>query len=237
MKDEKKGSDGVRKSAFGRGRAWRVSLVVFVVFLVCVFLVSCMAGSGVLFAGGIFLDVTAENEERVTREWKTESELALRLSDTVAGTLSSMREIPAFTSAGTGAERTREGMLLGMLSDAYAAYVGNRSYIARAEEAYPNTNFLVLIPAADLEARAERIFGCGISHGDAGAFVYLDRVGMYTTAAPYLASRAQITPLKLVETENTYRMTFSLSGERYVATFEKPEKNENGECWRGLRRE
>lgn len=233
MKKKEKGSDELRKSSFGRGRPWRVSLVVFVIFLACVFLVSCMAGSGVLFAGGIFLDVSALPEERELRELSLDGAVAARLCETVAGAVSGMRMLPTFSDASRGADQMREGLLFGMLSDAYATYVGNLSYVTRAEEAYPNTHFLVLIPADELEARATRTFGTSIPHGDAGAFVYLARVGMYTTAAPHLASRAQITPEKLVETENTYRLTFSLCGERYVATFGK---SEEGSTWTGLRR-
>ena len=71
-----------------------------------------------------------------------------------------------------------------------------------------------------------RTLGATGKHASAGAFVYLDRVGMYTTAAPHLCRDVTVNVSRLTETENTYRMSFTLSdGEEaspaYVAVFEK----------------
>ena len=213
----------------GRGRRKRLLLVAFLFVLSAVFLVSCMASSGVLFVGGGLLFEGGDlSHEATVRELSTDGVLAARLCEYVRGVADSSLTLPAFLGEREANARCREGMLFGMLESGYAAYVGNGSLIQKAERAYPHRQFLILIPAEDLEARAARYFGGEIAHGDCGAFQYLERVGMYTTPVLPVSSGVSVSVQSLVETEHTYRMTCSLtdgtrSGDVYTAIFEKRE--------------
>lgn len=226
------GREAMRKSYYTRRRHWRVGLCVFGAFLVAVFLVSCMAGSGALFAGSVFLPAEAAVEEPVLRQWSLDGVLASRLCETVASVSDRSLTVPTFGSESEGAALLHAAVLSGMLADGYSSYVGNAALIARAEEAYPNTAFLTLIPAADLEARMSRYFGTAVSHKSVGAFVYLDRIDAYTTAV-HSHSNATVCPVSLTETKSAYRLTFTLSdgkesSETYVAVFAKSDR---GETW------
>ncbi len=228
----------MRKNYYGRDRRWRVGLCAFLIFLAAVFLVSCMAGSGVLFAGGVFLPESDRiPTEPTVRELGVDGVLAGRLCETVRGVVGNRLSLPTFYGEREANDTFREDLLFGMLASGYSSYVGNRDLIGRAEEAYPRTAFVILIPREDLEARAARYFGGGISHADAGAFRYLDRVGMYTTAAPLAARGITVKVRSLAETEHTYRMTFALtdgseSSPVYVAIFEK--QDGGSFVWRAL---
>lgn len=220
----------MRKSYYGRARQWKLGLCVFAVFLGAVFLVSCMAGSGVLFAGSAMLPAAdGLGAEPAERTLSTDGVLAGKLSETVQSAVGTSAALPLFSTPKRGAELYREALLLGMLEGNYSAYVGNRALIKRAEEAYPHTAFVILIPASDVEARCARCFGTGISHGDTGMFRYLDRVEMYTAAVYTPTSVPTVRVHTLEETAHTYRMTFSLLRGReesdiYIATFEKREE-------------
>jgi hypothetical protein len=222
----------MRKGSYGRGRQWRLGIGVFSVLLASIFVFSCLAGTGLL-PGAVFIDVSAHSDGEVLRTHRTDGVLAGRLCETVRA-LTGNGSLTPFSSSGEGNERCREALLMGLIRDGYSAYVGNRELIKRAEEAYPNTFFLTLIPAEELEARAARCFGGSVRHANAGAFTYLDRVGMYTTAAPLSVREVTVKPISLEETESTYRLRFALdTGGEYLATFEK--KGEDGYVWRALR--
>lgn len=225
----------MRRGYYARHRQWRVGVCVFVAFLVAIFLVSCMAGSGVLFAGSVFLPAEAAVTEPTLRELSLDGVLASRLCETVAGVTDHRLFLPTFGSESEGAEVLREAILRGMLESGFSSYVGNAALIARAEEAYPNTAFLTLIPAADLESRVARCFGTAVKHESAGAFVYLDRIDAYTTAAHYHGG-AEVIPVSLAETKSAYRLTFTLSDGKetsapYVAVFAKEDE---GYVWTAL---
>ena len=221
----------MRNGKYGRGRQWRLGIGVFSVLLVAIFVFSCLAGTGML-PGAVFIDVSAQSDEEVLRTLSTDGVLSGRLCEAVRAVTGNGTLTP-FSSSGEGNEKYREALLMSLIRDGYSAYVGNRDLIKRAEEAYPNTFFLTLIPAEELDARANRYFGSNASRASAGAFVYLDRVGMYTTAAPLSVRDVSVKPISLEETESTYRLRFSLStGGEYLATFEK--KGEDGFVWRAL---
>ena len=229
----------VHRNYYGRRRQWRLGTLVVIILLITVFLVSCMAGSNVLWIKG-FLGIDSADlaAEDVVRTLDPTGMTAQRLSSTVLCVVGGSSKLFPFSSANDAAVLYRGAVLNAMLLESYSTYTGNRELIALAQEAYPRTSFATLIPKDALEARINSIFGShSTGHESAGAFAYLDRVGMYTTAAVAQVSEVTLRVDHLFETENTYKMCFTLLTsdgvfDAYTAIFQK--KSEGVYVWKML---
>ena len=229
----------MRRNYYGRRHQWRLGTLVVIILLIAVFLVSCMAGSNVLWVKGIFgIDSQELIGESAVRTLDSDGKTAQRLSSSVMEIVGGSTELTPFSSVNEAVALYRAAVLNSMLKESYTTYTANRDLIKAAEEAYPHTSFVTLIPKEALEARTYALFGGkGLGHKSAGAFEYLDRVGMYTTAAVVHISDVTLRVDSLVETEHTYKMEFTLLGNdgatnAYTAIFEK--KSESVYVWKAL---
>ncbi|MBE6588813.1 MAG: hypothetical protein E7643_01420 [Ruminococcaceae bacterium] len=218
----------MQRSYYGRRRQWRLGTLVVIILLITVFLVSCMAGSNVLWVKGLFgWDSADLAAEETIRTLDAKGTLAERLSATVMRVTGESIHLYAFATEGEAATLYRSAVLNTMLLEGYSKYTGNGTLIKQAAQSYPRTSFVTLIPKEALEEQLHALFGgSGTGHGDAGAFEYLDRVGMYTTAAQARETSVKLHVTSLEETENAYRLRFRLSlrGETsdvYSAHFQK----------------
>ncbi len=218
------------RRSYYRRRQWRLGTLVVIILLITVFLVSCMAGSNVLWIKGFLgLDSVDLAAESTVRTLDPNGKTAERLSSLVLSVVTGSTKLPSFSSANDAALLYRGACLNALLLENYGTYTGNRDLIKIAEEAYPHTSFVTLIPKEALEAYTNTLFGgSGMGHGSCGAFEYLERVEMYTTAAVVQEPKVTLRVDGLSETEHTYRLCFTLlssdgSTDAYAAIFEKKE--------------
>ena len=117
-----------------------------------------------------------------------------------------------------------------LLVQRYAKYNSNPTLLNKIEKEYPSLYATTVIPANDYDAILQKHFGTGhnITHEDGKFFRYLSKVDMYVTQAQPSESTIMINVINCEETENTYRMKFTLSdsnscSENYIAIFIKRE--------------
>lgn len=230
----------MRRGYYGRRRRrWRAGTLLLLILLTTLFLVSCVAGSNVLWIKGLFgWDVDDYASEATDRALSLDGEIAEELTDTVRMVTSDSIHLDGFRTTSQAVKLYRDAILNDMLRSNYVRYTGNTKLLTAAQGAYPYTVFSMLIPTADFENTVYRYFGgTSVDHRNGDAFSYLDRAGAYTSVVQARACDITLSIVSLVETENTYRMCFTLSdavetsGE-YTAIFVK---REDGSCyWKAL---
>ncbi len=117
-------------------------------------------------------------------------------------------ENPRAAASGNG-----DAILNYMLLTSYASYSGNSELLSSAEEEYPQYSITVLIPATDFENRVYSCFGgdMSVKHTGTVHFTYLSKVDAYTTTGQAVVNSVSIDITSVVETENTYRVEFTLT--------------------------
>lgn len=229
----------MKRTYYSRRRRWRAGTLLLLILLTTVLLVSCVAGTNVLWLKGLFGwdadDYAAEETKTVL---KTDGEVARTLSDMVQMVVSDGVLLQEFRTTSQAVKLYRDAILNDMLRTNYTRYTGNDALIAHAEAAYPYTVLSTLIPTEDFENTVYRYFGgTSVDHRNGNAFSYLDRAGAYTSPLQARACHTAVTVLSLEETENTYRMRFVLTdgedtSEEYTGIFVK---REDGSCyWKAL---
>ena len=229
----------MRRGYYGRRRRWRTGTFLLLVLLTTLFLVSCVAGSNVLWIKGLLgWDVDDYASETAEHVLETDGEVARQLSDMVEILTSDSVHLQGFRTTAQAVKLYRDAILNDMLRTDYARYTGNGKWIAAAEGAYPNTVLSTVIPTADFENTVYRYFGgTSVDHKNGDAFSYLDRASAYTSAMQARACGVEVVILSLEETANTYRMRFVLTDDcetsaEYTAIFVK---REDGSCyWKAL---
>ncbi len=117
-------------------------------------------------------------------------------------------ENPRAAASGNG-----DAILNYMLLTSYASYSGNSELLAAAEEEYSQYSITILIPASDFESRVYSSFGgdSSVKHTGTVHFIYLSKVEAYTTTGQAVSPPVTITVTSAVETQNTYRVEFTLT--------------------------
>lgn len=227
-----------RRRAFRRG-CWRFGTLAVVLVLTTLLLVSCMAGSGVLWVRGLFgWDVGDYAAEPTEKTLPNDGNVALMLCDTVRVVLDDRVQLREFRGASQALKLYRDEILNDMLRSDYAAYTGRGSAIRAVAKEYPTLSVSTLISEKDFESTVYRYFGgSGVRHKSGDAFRYLDRAGYYTTPASPRACNVEIKVLLVEETANTYRMEFKLingseRSDTYRAIFVKRE--DSTPYWKAL---
>jgi len=229
----------MRRGYYGRRRRWRVGTLLLLILLTTLFLVSCVAGSNVLWIKGLLGwdvdDYVAEDTDRVLA---TDGEVAAELSGMVQMLTADSIRLEGFRTTSQAVKLYRDAILNDMLRSNYARYTGNGRLIEEAQAAYPYTVLSTLIPTSDFENTVYRYFGgTSVDHRNGDAFSYLDRAEVYTSAVQARACGVEVAVTSVEETANTYRMRFALSdgenvSEEYTAIFVK---REDGSCyWKAL---
>lgn len=226
-----------RLRTYGRGR-FRVGVTVFALALTALLLVSCMAGSNVLWVRGWFgWDVGDYSAEPTERTLETDGAVALELCDTVEVVLERSVHLKTFRGASQALKYYRDAILNHMLRNQYSTYTGNAASLKAVAQEYPTLSSATLIPAADLEKSAALYFGSSsVSHKSGDRFDYLKRAEYYTTAASARPCEVTVEVLSVEETANTYRMEFKLhsatdTSDTYRAIFVK---RDGGAYWKAL---
>lgn len=119
-----------------------------------------------------------------------------------------------------------------LLIQRYAKYNSNPALLSQIEKEYPSLYATTVIPADDYDAILQKHFGTGrnITHEDGKFFRYLSKVDMYVTQAQPMENTVTVNVISCEETENTYRMKFTLSApegtsDGYTAVFLKRESS------------
>ncbi len=148
--------------------------------------------------------------EAVLESHAPKTPISAELSALVSRLLLVAPALTPFTGAKEGAELYRDAILLSMLRESYARYAGNKALIQEAETAYPGRQIQILIPAEDFESVVYEIFGGSEKavNKSGEIFAYLDRVRAYTTPLSTLTGRVAVCPVRIEETERTYRLYF-----------------------------
>ncbi|MBQ9784877.1 MAG: hypothetical protein IJW29_05205 [Clostridia bacterium] len=227
-----------RRRAYRRG-CWRIGTLVVVLALTVLLLVSCMAGSGVLWVRGLLgWDVGDYAAEPTERTLANDGEVALMLCDTVRVVLDDRVQLEEFRGTSQALKLYRDEILNYMLRSDYAAYTGNASAVRAVAKQYPTLSVATLISEKDFESTVYRYFGgSGVDHKSGDMFRYLGRAGYYTTPTSARACNVEIKVLLVEETANTYRMDFKLirggtQSETYRAIFVKRE--DSAPYWKAL---
>jgi hypothetical protein len=205
-----------------------VGLSLLLVFLCAVFLVSCAVGSGSSwFRSLLGIDVSSYRAEKTVATLPNDGTVASELCASVEILTSGSVRLTEFRSTSDAVRIYRDELLNSLMLTNYSAYVGNDSLNASISASYPHLNAPTAIPASDFENAALRYFGAtSVSNKNGALFSYLSRASCYIAPSQARALSVSVTPLSLEETENTYRLTFSLentNGETasYLAMFVK----------------
>jgi hypothetical protein len=195
-----------------RRRRRRTGMIVSVLLLACL-LVSCVAGSNALWVQSLFgADVNVYLSEPTLESHSPESALSLELRNALEVLLADSAEIPEFKTAAKACRLYRDNLLALLLRQGYSSYVGNPELSGRVAKSYPYLSASHLIPASDLENAAARYFGASsVANGDGDCFTYLKKSDCYTTPGQTRAVTVHMEITEILETERTYRVTFTLT--------------------------
>ncbi len=219
-----------------RRRRIHTTVALIAALLCSVFLVSCMASANVTWVRAMLgYDVT---------DYETEAAVAtLSATDERVGEFCGMVDILSaehgirleeFSNTSEAVSLYRDAILGYMLRGNYSRYTGNRSEMERVAAAYPQMQFSTVIPAADFENTVFRYFGgVSVKNESGELYSYLNRAQCYTAPMQTRACGTELEVHSLEETENTYRMRFTLSdatecSEIYTAVFLK---RDDGTCY------
>ena len=121
-------------------------------------------------------------------------------------------DITPFENSREASSGNCDAILNYMLNNSYAAYSGNAELLADAENEYPQYSITTLIPKTDYEGCVYRYFGgdSSVVHESSVRFIYLPKVGAYTTTGQPAPVTAEIWISMCCETANTYRITFTV---------------------------
>ena len=178
--------------------------------------------------------VAAYQAEPVQQYLRTDGETALLLTEYINILTLDSADIKPFHGASDAVKYYRDAILNDMLRDHYALYTGNSSYLSTVNAAYPNGAVTTWIPASDFENTVARYFGeSSVHHKSGDAFDYLYAEEGYTAPIQSWESRVEVDVLALEESENAYRMRFTLTDEggnsvSYRALFVK---RSDGSCY------
>ena len=199
-----------------------------------------MAGPNALWIRGVFgLDVNDYFSETPLRQLQPDGAASAMLSNIVTIVVSDGITLTPFSGTGEAVRIYRDAILNDMLRDEYSRYTGNRQALDAVAKNYPYLSAATLISKSDFENVVFRYFGgTTVSHKSGDAFSYLSRSGYYTSPVQARECLAEVNVLELYETENTYRMHFTLTAQGetsdvYTAVFVK---RSDGSCyWKALR--
>ncbi len=110
----------------------------------------------------------------------------------------------------SAADGCRDRILTHLMNTGYSKYTGNTEKISVAEKMYPKLRISMVIPATDFEYAVYTNFGGSKSvyHRDGSSFIYLAKIGGYTSSGQVPAGADEVVLLSVRETEHTYRTDF-----------------------------
>ena len=211
-----------------RRRTRRRGRLALLLLFSALFLVSCVAGSNVLWIRGFLgIDLMDYRAEAVEETLPVDGALSDSLCATVDLLAVNSTRLEPVSKSSSLIHFYRDELLNHLLRERYSRYTGDADAMEAVQRDYPNMTVSVLIPAADLENLAQSYFGVqNIRHGDGELFTYLEKSGYYTFSMKAWEDSVTVIPEAIEETHHTYRLHFHLQkGEEisrgYVAIFVK----------------
>lgn len=234
--ETERGRSALRRSYRRRRRHINRGMLAVLLLLITVFMVSCVAGSDMLWLRDVFgVDVVHYDEEPTVQTCSTDSEAVKPFVEMIKSlTTANSLSLPGFDSPSQAVSLYRDALLNDLLREHYLLYTGNSAVLSAIPAAYPGRTITTLIPKADFENAASRYFGAGsVRHKDGEVFEYLDRADGYTAPLQAWRTDIDVQVKSMAETEHTWRMSFCLSdgeetSELYCAVFAK---RADGSCY------
>ena len=184
---------------------------------VCVTFTSCSGGEGMYekLMTALGFDMNDYENEEIVRTLKDDSDTYAEIVKMIGILTLDSARIEPFETPREAASGNRDAILNYMLNTGYAGYSGNSALLEEASREYPQYNITTLIPVSDLESTVYRYFGgdASIRHDNSVRYTYLSRVSAYTTTGQPLSVTVTVKVKNIVETEHTYRVSFTLSDE------------------------
>lgn len=176
------------------------------------FLVSCTGIGGLSASLGMKREYSVED---ITASVASGSEEWLQLYDMLHMLTVDSTEIEEFDSMKTSSESCRDSLLNYMYGRYYEKYAGNLDRIEEIIEKYPEYNIIAAIPQSDFEALMYKYFGGSvkITHKSSELFTYLKGGNVYIPVSAPIESGVDITLNSAYKTENTYRLSFTVSSD------------------------
>ena len=204
----------------------------FAFTVLCVLsLSSCEIINSALLYVGIDSHDYAGEETIATLE--PEDETVKKLAETINILTLNSLELHEFSDSKKVMKLYTDEILSFLLVQRYAKYNSNPTLLSKLEQEYPTLYATTVIPADDYDAILQKHFGTGhnITHEDGKLFRYLSKVDMYVTQAQPMESTVSLNIVYCEETENTYRMEFTLSdnentSQSYIAVFIKRDSSD-----------
>lgn len=172
--------------------------------------------------------------EEVTGVVLADSDTFAMLSEMLGMLTFDSAEIPEFDNMKDAIGLFRDSVLNYMSGTSYAKYAGNSALIEKVNEKYPGLNVIEVIPADDFESVMYRYFGGSvkITHAGGRIFRYLDAADAYIPVTAPINGGVDMTLKEVLETENTYRLTFTCSTDEFaVDYYALVIKRDDGSCY------
>lgn len=143
-------------------------------------------------------------------------------------------ELPEFEGSREAFGLFFDSVLNYMSGKNYARYAGNSALIDKVNEEYPDLDIIEAIPASEFEATMYESFGGSVklSHSSGRLFRYLADADVYVPLTAPVNGGFDLAVHRILETENTYRIEFSLSmGEKSKGYLALAIKRADGSCY------
>ena len=188
----------------------KIFIIIPLFLALSLLLTACSAGE---FLASLGFDTHDYDGEPVIKEYETDSEKALELTENLKILTVNSAVIPSFEGTSDAAKKCRQSVLNYMYNTNFAKYTGNPQLLDEAAEIYPQMRFSVVIPGNDFVNVFYKYFGGKekIANQSCEMFEYLPKIDAYITAAQPQKNDVEITVISLCETENTFRLKFSTS--------------------------
>ena len=195
-----------------RRRRMRKSTLFLLLFVLAALLVSCTAGNNSAWIRQVLgTDTAIYRAEPTVATLDCDSKTAEELCDMLKWFLSNSIHLKEFKNGRQGLNLYRDEILNNLMRQNYSAYVGNHTMSAAVSHFYPHITASILIPQTDFEAAVSHCLGLSsVSNSNGTNFSYLSRAACYIPPLQARSLTVRTTVLSLEETENTYRLSFSL---------------------------
>ncbi len=159
------------------------------------------------------------SEEASVKTLASDSEIAEELCDMLRMLTVNSPILPEIRDIDDVMESCRDSVLYYMLTKNYGKYTGDIEKLDAAVAEYPQMQITNLVPAREFEETVYASFGGTrkISNKSGRLFVYLDEIAAYTSVTMVDEDPISVEIFELVETENTYRMSFRCSAGEIVS--------------------
>lgn len=196
-----------------RRRKLRAGTILVLLLAVSLLLVSCVAGSNLLWVRSLFgADIASYRSEPVIATHPSDGDIAQELCDALELLTSGSVYLKEFRTVSQAVRIYRDEILNALVRTNYASYVGDPTLTQTVGKAYPYLTAAVLIPEADFESAVSRYLGAStVSNRSGEHFTYLSKADCYTAPMQAKALSVTIEADAPQETEHTYRMHFTLT--------------------------